>query len=228
MPRTIWSGGVITFGLALARSSRVAVAKWAWHGRKRLGLLWVRDDLLVLHLMRRPDEIRDHEVAPSQVSQQEIEGARRKTARSLAVAAIAVSALPLAGSLAAEAAGSPGSGGVVALDGVINANGSGGMSAREADPPGRPVSVHKSDHCTVWCVSLYNGTSRSLKMGGDPGSAWVSPGRWSDGERPWLRDVDRVSVPRGCTVWFRGSSYHGPTTMRVHGWTPYVWLHGSC
>ncbi|MFJ8345012.1 Ku protein [Streptomyces sp. NPDC094153] len=63
---------------ALGRSSRVAVAKWAWHGRERLGILRVRDDVLVLHLMRWPDEIRDSaEVAPPavQVSDDEIDGA---------------------------------------------------------------------------------------------------------------------------------------------------------
>ncbi|MEU6379592.1 Ku protein [Streptomyces sp. NPDC046909] len=44
---------------ALGRSSKVAVAKYAWSGRERLGLIRVRDDVLVLHAMRWPDEIRD-------------------------------------------------------------------------------------------------------------------------------------------------------------------------
>ncbi|MGW4227654.1 non-homologous end joining protein Ku [Streptomyces bauhiniae] len=44
---------------ALSRSSRVAVAKYAWSGRERLGLLRVRGDVLVLHAMRWPDEIHD-------------------------------------------------------------------------------------------------------------------------------------------------------------------------
>ncbi|MFI2644002.1 Ku protein [Streptomyces sp. NPDC018610] len=63
---------------ALGRSSRVAVAKWAWHGRERLGVLRVKDDVLVLHLMRWPDEVRDPaELAPPEVevSEQEIDGA---------------------------------------------------------------------------------------------------------------------------------------------------------
>lgn len=63
---------------ALGRSSKVAVAKWAWHGRERLGLLRVRDNILILHLMRWPDEIRDSsEVAPPSVdvTDAEIEGA---------------------------------------------------------------------------------------------------------------------------------------------------------
>ncbi|MFF8947125.1 Ku protein [Streptomyces sp. NPDC014864] len=63
---------------ALARASKVAVAKWAWHGRERLGILRVRDDVLVLHLMRWPDEIRDPaELAPPAVDidDTEIEGA---------------------------------------------------------------------------------------------------------------------------------------------------------
>jgi DNA end-binding protein Ku len=42
---------------ALGRSSKVAVAKYAWSGRERL--LRVRDNVIVLHAMRWPDEIRD-------------------------------------------------------------------------------------------------------------------------------------------------------------------------
>jgi DNA end-binding protein Ku len=53
---------------ALERSDKVAVAKFAWHNRERLGLLRVRDDALVLHAMRWPDEIRSPEsLAPSAV-----------------------------------------------------------------------------------------------------------------------------------------------------------------
>jgi DNA end-binding protein Ku len=53
---------------ALERSSKVAVAKFAWSGRERLGLLRVRDDVIVLHAMRWPDEIRDpSELAPKAV-----------------------------------------------------------------------------------------------------------------------------------------------------------------
>ncbi|MFD1661532.1 Ku protein [Streptomyces caeni] len=44
---------------ALERTSKAAVAKFAWHGRERLGLLRVRDEAIVLHAMRWPDEIRD-------------------------------------------------------------------------------------------------------------------------------------------------------------------------
>ncbi|MFF7966781.1 Ku protein [Streptomyces sp. NPDC007903] len=63
---------------ALSRSSRVAVAKYAWGGRERLGLLRVRGDALVLHAMRWPDEIRDPaELLPDEaaVSDEELEGA---------------------------------------------------------------------------------------------------------------------------------------------------------
>ncbi|MEU2876261.1 Ku protein [Streptomyces sp. NPDC007070] len=63
---------------ALGRSARVAVAKWAWHGRERLGILRVNDEVLVLQLMRWPDEVRDPaELAPPEVevSEQEIDGA---------------------------------------------------------------------------------------------------------------------------------------------------------
>ncbi|MGW1801695.1 non-homologous end joining protein Ku [Streptomyces sp. NPDC001984] len=63
---------------ALGRSSKVAVAKYAWSGRERLGLLRVKDDVLVLHAMRWPDEIRSPEELlppPVEVSDDEIEGA---------------------------------------------------------------------------------------------------------------------------------------------------------
>ncbi|GAB7101927.1 Ku protein [Streptomyces phaeofaciens JCM 4814] len=63
---------------ALERSSKVAVAKYAWSGRERLGLLRVREDAIVLHAMRWPDEIRDPAEllpAPVEVAEDEIEGA---------------------------------------------------------------------------------------------------------------------------------------------------------
>ncbi|CAL9676683.1 Ku protein [Streptomyces sp. enrichment culture] len=63
---------------ALSRSAKVAVAKYAWSGRERLGLLRVRDDVLVLHAMRWPDEIRDPTQLlppPTEVSEDEIAGA---------------------------------------------------------------------------------------------------------------------------------------------------------
>ncbi|MGQ5638821.1 MULTISPECIES: non-homologous end joining protein Ku [unclassified Streptomyces] len=63
---------------ALGRSAKVAVAKYAWSGRERLGLLRVRDDVLVLHAMRWPDEIRDPTELlppPVEVSEDEIESA---------------------------------------------------------------------------------------------------------------------------------------------------------
>jgi DNA end-binding protein Ku len=63
---------------ALGRSSKVAVAKYAWSGRERLGLLRIRDGAIVLHAMHWPDEIRDPAVVDppnEQVSDEEIEGA---------------------------------------------------------------------------------------------------------------------------------------------------------
>jgi DNA end-binding protein Ku len=64
--------------MALARSSKVAVAKYAWSGRERLGLLRVRDDVIVLHAMRWPDEIRSPQELlppPMELTDEEIEGA---------------------------------------------------------------------------------------------------------------------------------------------------------
>ncbi|MFF6996439.1 Ku protein [Streptomyces sp. NPDC008313] len=64
---------------ALERNAKVAVAKFAWSGRERLGLLRVVDDVIVLHAMKWPDEIRDPvELAPPEVelSDSEIEEAQ--------------------------------------------------------------------------------------------------------------------------------------------------------
>jgi len=44
---------------ALARSDRIAIAKFAWHGRERLGMLRVINDVLVLQALKWDDEIRD-------------------------------------------------------------------------------------------------------------------------------------------------------------------------
>ncbi|MFI9470013.1 Ku protein [Streptomyces sp. NPDC052492] len=62
----------------LSRSAKVAVAKYAWSGRERLGLLRVHDDVIVLHAMRWPDEIRDPAELlppPVEVSEDEIDSA---------------------------------------------------------------------------------------------------------------------------------------------------------
>lgn len=64
--------------MALERSSQVAIAKYAWSGRERLGMLRVRDNAIVLHAMRWPDEIRDpSELTPKpvEVTDEEIEEA---------------------------------------------------------------------------------------------------------------------------------------------------------
>ncbi|WP_299531487.1 Ku protein [uncultured Streptomyces sp.] len=59
---------------ALERSEKVAVAKFAWHNRERLGLLRVREGAIVLHSMRWPDEIRSpDELAPKEVELDEDE-----------------------------------------------------------------------------------------------------------------------------------------------------------
>ncbi|MGP3777139.1 non-homologous end joining protein Ku (plasmid) [Streptomyces sp. SDT5-1] len=53
---------------ALARNSRAAIAKFAWHGRERLGLLRVVDGAIALHAMKWPDEVRSpHSLAPREV-----------------------------------------------------------------------------------------------------------------------------------------------------------------
>ncbi|TVL89718.1 Ku protein [Streptomyces sp. SAJ15] len=53
---------------ALKRTDKLAVAKFAWHNRERLGVLRVVGDALVLQAMHWPDEIRSTEgLAPSTV-----------------------------------------------------------------------------------------------------------------------------------------------------------------
>ena len=53
---------------ALQRASKVAVARFAWHGRERLGLLRVRGDMIALYGLLWPDEVRDPaQVAPAPV-----------------------------------------------------------------------------------------------------------------------------------------------------------------
>ncbi|MEV5605762.1 Ku protein [Streptomyces sp. NPDC052299] len=59
---------------ALERSDKVAIAKWAWHGRERLGVLQVREGAIVLHAMHWPDEVRSPEsLAPRPVELEESE-----------------------------------------------------------------------------------------------------------------------------------------------------------
>ncbi|MGW7102866.1 non-homologous end joining protein Ku [Streptomyces sp. NPDC054838] len=63
---------------ALQRSSKVAVAKFAMRDRERLGLLRVRDDVIMLHAMRWPDEIRSAsqvDVPDAAVTDEEIDAA---------------------------------------------------------------------------------------------------------------------------------------------------------
>ncbi|MEU5436388.1 Ku protein [Streptomyces sp. NPDC020719] len=63
---------------ALERSAKVAVAKFAWHNRERLGLLRVKGKAIVLHAMRWDDEIRDPAditVPTADVSKAEVEAA---------------------------------------------------------------------------------------------------------------------------------------------------------
>lgn len=63
---------------ALERSAKVAIAKWAWHGRERLGLLQVKGGAIVLHAMHWPDEVRSPESLvpkPVELDEAEIEQA---------------------------------------------------------------------------------------------------------------------------------------------------------
>ncbi|MFJ8076607.1 Ku protein [Streptomyces sp. NPDC096176] len=63
---------------ALDRSAKVAVAKFALRGRERLGLLRVKEDVIVLHSMHWPDEIRSPaSLAPPavEIGDSEVDGA---------------------------------------------------------------------------------------------------------------------------------------------------------
>ncbi|MFF2502211.1 Ku protein [Streptomyces sp. NPDC058067] len=53
---------------ALERNEKAGIAKFAWHGRERLGLLRIKGDAIIMHSMRWPDEIRSpEELAPPPV-----------------------------------------------------------------------------------------------------------------------------------------------------------------
>ncbi|MFI7360083.1 Ku protein [Streptomyces avidinii] len=65
---------------ALDRSSKVAVAKFAMRDRERLGLLRVKDKVIMLHALRWPDEIRSASQVPvpdAAVSEEEVDAAVR-------------------------------------------------------------------------------------------------------------------------------------------------------
>ncbi|MFJ8932064.1 MULTISPECIES: Ku protein [unclassified Streptomyces] len=53
---------------ALERNAKAAIAKFAWHGRERLGLLRTVEGAIALHAMKWPDEVRSPEsLAPRKV-----------------------------------------------------------------------------------------------------------------------------------------------------------------
>ncbi|GHH85256.1 non-homologous end joining protein Ku [Streptomyces sulfonofaciens] len=63
---------------ALERSSRVAIAQYAWHGRERLGMLRVIDDAIALHSLKWDDEVREPTAlapAPVAVDDEEVDAA---------------------------------------------------------------------------------------------------------------------------------------------------------
>ncbi|MFE4874066.1 Ku protein [Streptomyces sp. NPDC056682] len=63
---------------ALERSSKVAVAKFAWRNRERLGLLRVVDRAIVLHAMRWDDEVRSPDTLvpkPVDLTDEEVDAA---------------------------------------------------------------------------------------------------------------------------------------------------------
>jgi DNA end-binding protein Ku len=77
-PERMRGSGARRLMLLGAHAEVSAVAKYAWSGRERLGLLRIRDNVIVLHAMRWPDEIRaPGTVDPpdEKVSKEEIEGA---------------------------------------------------------------------------------------------------------------------------------------------------------
>jgi DNA end-binding protein Ku len=60
--------------MALERASRVAVVRFAWHRRERLGLLRIRGQVIAMHGVLWPDEVRDPaEVFPAPVQLDEDE-----------------------------------------------------------------------------------------------------------------------------------------------------------
>ncbi|WP_428956252.1 Ku protein [Streptomyces sp. cg35] len=63
---------------ALERNSKAAIAKFAWHGRERLGLLRVVENAIALHALKWPDEIRSPETLapkPAEITDKEVDEA---------------------------------------------------------------------------------------------------------------------------------------------------------
>ncbi|MDN3354397.1 hypothetical protein [Actinomadura sp. DC4] len=87
-------------------------------------------------------------------------------------------------------------------------------------------TMKAADHCTVFCVSVYNGTSKGIWMRGNVGQRWIPPKTWSDDAYPELKDVDELDVPYGCDLTYQGTRYHYGQTIRIHGYSPYVWIVG--
>ena len=103
-----------------------------------------------------------------------------------------------------------------------------GANAAKAEAIVDRAAMVVPDHCTLFCTSVYNGTNRSMWMNGNPGWYYIPSHQWSDDAAPALKDVDNIEVPGGCQITFRLHTYHQYETIRVHGWSPYVGLYGSC
>jgi hypothetical protein len=104
------------------------------------------------------------------------------------------------------------------------------VRSASAQPMSAPATVSgattMADHCTGFCVAVYNGTSKGIWMRGDVGQRWVGPHTWSNQAHPEMKDVDWVEVPYGCDITYQGTRYHYGQSIRIHGWSPYVWIYG--
>ncbi|WP_020495832.1 hypothetical protein [Sciscionella marina] len=105
-------------------------------------------------------------------------------------------------------------------------------TAFSAEQPGQEsghsAPAQLKDHCTGFCTNVHNGLRHSVKMWGNDGTIWVPPGKWSSDVKKGFDDVDWIKTPKHCTVTFRGKTYHSGQHIRVHGWSPWVWMAGSC
>ncbi len=91
-----------------------------------------------------------------------------------------------------------------------------------------PIAGVVADHCTGFCVSVRNGTSKYMWMAGNVGWRLIPPGQWSDDAYPEMEDVDKIEVPGGCNITYQLHTYHQYEEIRIHGFSPYVFIVGSC
>ncbi|MER8225394.1 Ku protein [Streptomyces sp. NPDC094143] len=169
---------------ALERASRVAVARYAWHGRERLGLLRVRGDVIALHGLLWPDEIRDPGAVappPVQLDEDEID-----------------EAVALIDAMARDDLTGPEftDGYTEALHAVIEAK------QEDRPPPQAPAPTSQPGHLVDLMATLQESVSKSQRargetLGTDTAEAPARPSKKAPSPRTSSRTTGREGGRRG-------------------------------